>query len=248
MITARHVVAEEWRGLVPLKSTRADVVRLFNECNDKESLCEFTSEKEEINIQFSNDESCKSVPFDTVLSIQRDLRNMTTFATLQLDKRRFKSFDPSSPRNLGYRGFIDDDAGLLVKTDREGIFQINYIAAKKDRPACPGYYARPREFVAVVLPHVMMVNSVTCPDSTVIAGEKVPIATTYPPTGQRISLTWESTGGRIIEGPIQRKIFLDTTGLEGKSVTVTVEVNDGFQHTATGSCTFIVAPRPKDQR
>jgi hypothetical protein len=59
-------------------------------------------------------------------------------------------------------------------------------------------------------------------------------------------LTWYSTGGRIIEGPTVRTIFLDTTGLAGKSVTVTVELNDGSPHTASGSCTLNVSAPPKN--
>src|ERR1044071_9186112 len=48
--------------------------------------------------------------------------NATTFSALQVDKRRFKSFDPSTRRNRGYRGYIDDKAGLLLKSLSGEIF------------------------------------------------------------------------------------------------------------------------------
>ena len=248
MVTAQHVCAEEWRGLIPLKSTRADVVRVFGECTEKETYCEFTIEKEDIIIQFASPNNCSGVPADTVLSIQRELQNETTFEALQLDKRRFKSFDPARYQKLGYRGFIDEKTGLLLKTLSGQVFQINYIATKDERAQCRDYYAEPRRFVEVILPHVQTITKVDCPETSVIAGEKVSIVAYYARTGERFFLTWYTTGGRIIEGPTPRKIFLDTAGFQGKEITVTVELNNGFQHTATGSCSFNVSPAPKNQR
>jgi len=242
IVTAQRVEAEEWRGLAPLKSTRADVMRVFNECKDQQGSCEFAIDNEDITIEFAGVQNCAGVPVDTVLSIQRDLRHETTLEALGFDKHRFKSFDPSTPQKLGYRAFIDEQAGLLLKSLRGQIFQINYIATEKERSACPNYYSDPRAFVEVFLPHFQIVNSVECPQNSPVAGEKVPIVATYTRTGQRILLTWHSTGGRVIEGPTSRNILLDTAGLAGKEVTVTVELSDGSQHTASGSCSFSVSP------
>jgi hypothetical protein len=245
VMTTQRASAEEWRGITPLKSTRADVVRVFNECNDEPESCEFRIENEDITIEFAGIQNCAGVPAGTVLSIQRYLRKETTLEALGLDKRRFKSFDPSTPPKVGYRAFIDEQAGLLLKSLRGQIFQINYIATEKERSACPDYYSNPRDFVEVFLPHFQVLNSVECPQQA-IAGEKVPIAASYPRTGQRFLLTWYSTGGRIIEGPTLRTSFLDTTGLAGKEVTVTVELSDGSQHTASGSCMLKVSAPPKN--
>ena len=245
LMMTQRASAEAWHDLIPLKSTRADVVRVFNQCNDQQESCEFTIENEDITIEFAGTQNCASVPAGTVLSIQRDLKKETTLEALGLDKRRFKSFDPSTPPKLGYRAFIDEQAGLLLKSLRGQIFQINYIATEKERSACPNYYGDPHDFVAVFLPHFQLVYSVECP-KIAIAGEKVPIAASYARTGQRLLLTWNSTGGRIIEGQTPRTAFLDTTGLAGKVVTVTVELSDGNQHTAGGSCTFRVLAPPKN--
>src|SRR6185369_15539488 len=245
VMTAQLASAEEWRGITPLKSTRADVTRLFKECADQQETCEFTIDNEDITIEFAAIQNCGGVPSGTVLSIQRDLRNEITLEALGFDKRRFKSFDPSTPPNLGYRAFIDEPAGLLLKALRGQIFQINNIATEKERSACPNYYSDPRSFVEVFLPHFQVVDSVECPP-VAIAGEKVPIAASYTRTGQRFLLTWSTTGGRIIEGPTQRNVFLDTTGLAGKNVTVTVELNAGNQHIAAGSCAIRVTAPPKN--
>ena len=244
VIAASQVGAQEWRGLTPVRSTRADVVRLLGQCSDENPWCQFTIENEDILIRFSKPEDCSVAP-DTVLSIQRDLINATTFAALGLDKRRFKSFDPSWPRDMGYRGYIDEKMGLLLKTYGGEVFQINYIAGKKDWKVCPAYYRRPREFVEVIFPHVLGVDYVHCPETSPIAGEKVMITANYVRTGQRLLLTWYTTGGQILKGDNTRKILLDTTGVTEKTITVTAELNDGRQHTATGSCTFKISPRIK---
>ena len=246
VITAQEVAAAEWRGLVPLRSTRADVVRLFGECANEKRACVFAIENEDILIVFSGPNECDGMPEGTVLSIQRELQIATTFDALNLDRRRFKSFDPSIPRNMGYRGFIDEKSGLLFKTFRGEVFQINYIAPKEQWQVCRVYYQRPREFVEVITPHVMMVQSVVCPGSSRVAGEKVIIVANYFPTGQRILVSWDISHGQILKGQNTRRIVLDTTGLQGKTVTVTAEVNDGNQHTATGSCSFNVSPKPNN--
>ena len=241
VIAAPKVAAEEWRGLAPLRSTRADVVRLFGQCSNAKPYCEFTIENEDILIEFSKPGDCTVAP-DTVLSIQRELLNATTFAALGLDTRRFESFDPSSPQGMGYRAYVDEKTGLLLKTYGGEVFQIYYIAAKKDWQVCTKYYRHPRGFVSVVFPHVHSIESVECPTSAV-AGERVVITVNYARTGQRLLLTWGATGGRIVKGKDTGKmILLDTTGVVEKVITVTVELNDGYQHTATGSCTFKVSP------
>lgn len=239
------VAAEEWRGIKPLSSTREDVVRVFGECAGERDWCEFTADNEDVMINFSGPASCNNLPPDTVLSLERELRNATTFEALHIDKRRFKSFDPAIPRNRGYRGFIDEKTGLLLKTFRGEVFQINYIAAKKDWPVCPDFYRRPREFVAAIFEHVPSVN-ITCPKTNPSAGEKVPVFADFGRTGLRITVFWFTSAGRIIEGQNTRKILLDTTGLEGKTITVQVERGDSLEHVAAASCSFSVSAPPKN--
>lgn len=243
-MTAQQAAAEEWRGIKPMSSTRADVVRVFGECSDKEKQCEFESEKEDVSIQFSGTNTCNGRS-DLVLLIQRTLRTTTTMKALGFDKRRFKSFDPSLPRKMGYRAYVDDESGLLFKTLRDEVFEIYYIAAKPDRQACPIYY-NTRELLQVVREHYFRINSVICPIKNPVDGERVLIVAHYGGTGQRFTPTWITTEGRIVAGQGTRKILLDTTGLAGKIVTVTIEVYDGSLHTANGSCSFDVSAAPKN--
>jgi len=243
VITAQQAAAQEWRSIKPLKSTRADVVRVFGECSNKAEPCSFTFENEEIWIDFSSAQNCHGAPADTVLLMRRVLGNTMAVEALGVDKRRFKSFDPSLRRNMGYRAFVDEDSGLLFKTFRGEVFEIYYIGAKTDRKICTNYYyySNIRELLQVFWEHVFVINAVDCP-ATVVEGEKVVIKGEYGGgTGQRLIPTWYTTGGRIVAGQGTRKILLDTMGLAGKVVTVTVEVNNGNQHTANGSCSIAVS-------
>lgn len=245
VIAAQQAAAEEWHGIKPLSSTRADVVLVFGECSDKEKQCEFTSEGEDISVDFSSAQNCHVATTDTVLLIKRVLRNAKTIKALGFDKRRFKSFDPSIPRNMGYRAYVDEKSGLLFKTLEGEVFEIYYIAPKSGWRACSNYYVDNRELLRVVFEHVFMVRAVNCP-ITAADGERVSIDADYAFTGQRLLPTWYTTGGRIVAGQGTRKILLDTTGLAGKVFTVTIEVNDGRGLTAAGSCTFNVSAAPKN--
>ena len=240
VIAVQRAVAEEWRGIKPLQSTRADVVRVLGECSDKQKPCEFVFENEDITIDLGNAQTCHGVPPDTVLFIKRVMRKATTIKALGFDKRRFKSFDPSIPRNMGYRAFVDEKAGLLFKTLHGEVFEIYYIPPYSDRQVCRLYYGDAHDLLRVVFEHVFVIYSVNCP-TTAVDGEKVLIDADYGHNGQRQIPTWYTTGGRIVAGQGTRKIVLDTTGLAGKVFTVTIEVSNGFGHTAAGSCTFNVS-------
>ncbi len=242
VVTAQQVAAEEWRGIKPLSSTRADVVRMFGECADKVERCEFTFENENISIGFAQPHNCDGAPADTVLLIQRVLRDAKTMKALGFDKRRFKSFNPTFPEDTGYRAFVDEKSGLLFKTLWKKVFEIYYIPPYSDRQVCSLYYGDAHDLLQVVFEHVFMIDAVNCP-TTAVDGERISINAVYVRTGQWLLPTWYTTGGRIVAGQGTKKIVLDTTGLAGKVFTVTVEVNDGTYHTANGSCSIAVITR-----
>ena len=241
LISVQHVVAEEWRGIVPLRSTREDVVRLFGECSSRQSSCSFTLPNEEILIEFARDFCPESVPPDTVLMIERQLQDGTSLSTLGLDKRRFKTFNPWYPGNTSYLAYFDEKSGLLLKAFRGEIFQINYIPAKDERATCARYYRKPKEFVGVVPEHVPYVN-IRCPGTT-FAGDKIVITADYARTGERNLLTWNTTGAKIIGGQDPKKILVDTSGLEGQTITVTVERHNGNFGRMNDTCVVRILPK-----
>ena len=248
VLTIQQAAAQEWHGIKPLKATRADVVRVFGECSDKDKPCVFLIDNEDIWIDFSTAQNCHGAPEDTVLLVKRVLVNAVPIKAMGVDVRRFKSFDPARWRKAEYRAFVDENSGLLFKTFRGEVFEIYYIGAKTDRQVCSNYrhYANIRELLSVWWEHVFVVNAVNCPP-TAVDGERVVIDAEYGGTGQRRIPTWYTTGGRIVARQGTRKILLDTTGTAGKVFTVTVEVDDGSHHTASGSCSIKVSAAPKNQ-
>ena len=246
LMSVQQVTAEEWRGIVPLSSTRADVIRLFGQCLGKENLCEFTLTNEDILIVFSRSDIClNNVPPDTVLLVERELRAATTLAALGLDQRRFKSFDPSWPRNIGYRGYIDEQSGLLLKAFKGEIFQIDYIGAKEDRHRCPSYYRKPRDFVQAIAEHAPIVT-IRCPKDNPTAGERIALIADHQRSGLRIFLEWHVSGGRIVEGQNTRHILVDTTDLGGQAIKVTVERSDTLHHVSFASCNIQISEAIKN--
>jgi hypothetical protein len=80
------------------------VVREFAACADEQDWCEFMLDNEDVEIVFSGAQNCNNLRPGMVLSVQRVLRKATSFEALHVDKRRFTSFDPSLPRNMGLSG------------------------------------------------------------------------------------------------------------------------------------------------
>jgi hypothetical protein len=79
----------------------------------------------------------------------------------------------------------------------------------------------------------------TSPTCTPTGSEVTLVAEATDPDNDQLLYTWSVTGGRLSgEG---RQVTWDLTGVAVGTYTATVEVNDGNQHTATGSATVTVA-------
>ena len=112
--------AKEWRGIIPLHSTRADVTRLLGPSPDANNVrANYFLEKEDVYIVFSSDEPylrCPSgVPKDAVLVIQIKPKTKLRLSELRLDQSKYRTFDPSSPPGIGFVGLIDERDGLVIQ-------------------------------------------------------------------------------------------------------------------------------------
>jgi hypothetical protein len=160
--------AKDWRGIIPLHSTREDVEKLLGPAHPPPSdgswfytLHEGRSiyhlDEGEVYIVFTNGKDPKwvdcsgRVPSGTVLSIQVTLKKELTLRDLHLDEGSLKKFDPSSPPGIGYEGYIDDEGGIVVRTFKGKVDQINYIAAKTDRHLCPTSYEEPEQSIRLLV-------------------------------------------------------------------------------------------------
>jgi hypothetical protein len=117
------------------------------------------------------------------------------------------------------------------------VLQLEYIASSKDRHLCPTYYEDPESFVVFGLFNHPAPVSVECPTFKVKAGDKITVSA-Y--SASKVQYSWTLTAGRIITGHRSRTILIDTTGLEGGAITVTVEVKD--QSSQASSCALQILP------
>jgi hypothetical protein len=162
------VQAKEWRGLTPLHSTREDVEKLLGlppppptdgtriyKLNKGRSI--YFLDEGEVYIVYAEREipgavSClNTIPTGTVLMIQITPKKSLQLSDLQLDEQRLKKFDPSEPSNIGFAAYVDDEEGIVVRTQGGKTDQINYIASAKDRSKCPEYYKNPKSFVQLLV-------------------------------------------------------------------------------------------------
>ena len=148
--------AKDWRGLIPLHSTRDVVTRLLGPSPDSNNIrARYSLEKEDVYIVFASDElnsSCTGgVPKDTILLIQITPKTKLRLSDLRIDKSKYRTFDPSSPAGIGYVGLIDDVDGVVIQTFKEYVSEICYIANIEDRKLCASYYEHPEGFVSIVV-------------------------------------------------------------------------------------------------
>jgi hypothetical protein len=231
--------ARQWRGLVPLRSTRSDVVRLLNQCSDQREACRFTLDKEDVHILFSGGlpseygQCGARLAPETIMFIEIEPRGKLKLRDLRLDKRTLQSFNPSAPFNRGLKGYRSSD-GLVLSLFKDEILQIFYIADESDKHRCFAYYQQPESFVEMSIDHVEVIHAIDCPES-IKAGEQV-VVSAHSTMNETRGYKWELNAGRIIAGQYTKQITVDTTGLAGQKITITAEIGDVFGHNVTGSC------------
>jgi hypothetical protein len=212
--------AAEWKGIVPGVSTRSDIVRSFQRCSDLRLSCEFQLDGDQIRIVFSGRvqnsfyQCTKTLPTETVLVVEVTPRSPIALKHLQRghNLRRLGKMSKIS-------AYVDERSGLILKTFNNQVTQLNYVAADSDRKRCEDYYADPIQFVRIVThcPPVTLVG----PSATVTAGEIINFQANLQPD-PKMTLVWTVSGGKIV-AQAGHQISLDTTGIGGKSLKVTVQ-------------------------
>jgi hypothetical protein len=128
LITVNHTcLGKDWRGIIPLKSTRADVERLFGRPTGP--LPTYYLSDSTVTFWYSHcqcGDKCKdddwNVPVDTVVSISVDLKGVVRLADLGLDLTQFKKLpgDDDVPASFVYtnakEGFAIEGGGEYAST------------------------------------------------------------------------------------------------------------------------------------
>jgi hypothetical protein len=135
-VTAVNAQAEGWRGIVPLKSTRADVERLLG-LPGKHGRYQF--DKERAYIHYAGPGPCHpvngclcEVSKDTVISIHVELEVEMRFSALNLDKKKYKRYP--SPQDPTIVTYSNDEQGIIYTVDEEhdDVTDIQYLPTAKD--------------------------------------------------------------------------------------------------------------------
>ena len=123
---------KEWRGLIPLKSTRADVERLLGppDVNAKNELITYYQSDATVSIWFSTNPQCKKklpyeswdVPAETVTSIRIGLKNPVPINETGIDLTKFKRV-PGDSDVEGHFYYLNVEDGFSYEVGQ------NFLAA-----------------------------------------------------------------------------------------------------------------------
>lgn len=141
LITTTISFAKEWRGIVPLRSTRADVERLLGKENSL-GRYQFADERGSIGYReypcigayrLLQEDNCECmVSKDTVVSIFVTLEVTRSFSSLHLDKAKYER----KPHQVGDAivDYINRDEGVIYTVDEsdDDIMNIDYVPSDKD--------------------------------------------------------------------------------------------------------------------
>ncbi|MCM3869394.1 MAG: hypothetical protein ND895_01685 [Pyrinomonadaceae bacterium] len=165
------------------------------------------------------------------------------FDDLQRNKSNFKRLNPTAPYKFDFSGYIDETEGLVIKTYKGKVIQLDYISSAADLHLCPSYYDNPQSFIEVYKGHVPVVL-LTCPKSPVPEGKQISLSATSDFETKRGFLwgastsetfSWEAMQG-IVAGQNTKTITIDTTGMGGQTITVRAEVRAGNGLWAVDEC------------
>ena len=245
---ASTAYSKSWRGIVPLKSTRANVRQLWGDGTDpRDPGGKYTLAKEAVQILYSGKdgylECAKQLPADLVLQIIVNPTSTLRLDSLGLETKGLTTAGPAHDAPLRSKGFINDEDGFVISVGvKDDVEKVVYIPTKTDRARCPEYYENLVRFVNDIVCILCPTISTSCPD-TIEAGTPLTFTAT---TSSLPNLTykWTVSEGRITEGQGTAYITVDTKKLEGKTVNATVEVG-GMDPACpkTSSCSTQVAAR-----
>lgn len=125
--------AKEWRGITPLRSTRADVERLLGP-PESESGVVYVTEGERVSVTYSR-RPCDygwRVPLDTVISFFVHPKKPPKFSDLKLDEKRYEKRQSYHVATIHH--YIDLEAGInyTVESPGELVTGVEYYAPLRD--------------------------------------------------------------------------------------------------------------------
>jgi hypothetical protein len=233
--------AREWRGITPMRSTRSDVIRLLNQCSENKEACKFSWAAESVYILFAGGvtDDCEGVTRidpETVMFIEVVPKTKLKFKDLRLVRKNLNPVPKIVAFNNKLKGYRTDD-GLLILGKGDEIYRLAYVSSAKEGGVCADYFSDPEPFIQTSLVHPPPSVNLDCPPSEIKDGTILTLRAYYSPIVRR-GFEWSVSTGKILSGQLTKKLVVDTTGLAGKTVVVTAEMDDGLVHRVVGSCSL----------
>ncbi len=138
--------AKEWRGIVPLHSTRADVERILGPAKEpaKQHVSVHETENEVVLVEYAagppcgtNGSSIWQVPRGTVIGLTVSPKQQLRFADLHIDVSKYKITDGGHVP--GYTYYTDKKEGIQFEVTQGLVMSTTFFpAAKENHLRCPG--------------------------------------------------------------------------------------------------------------
>jgi hypothetical protein len=158
--------AKAWRGIIPLRSTKADADRILGKpiyATDFRAVYSLADEEVAISLskQLSRQQDCvKALPAETVLDITVVPKNELKLSQFLGDEKRYTNFNPPARKKPEYpagdlhkhgdAGYIDKAEGVLVRGYRDQVLAVLYFAAAEDIHLCEGYNDGAEDFATAL--------------------------------------------------------------------------------------------------
>jgi len=128
--------AKDWRGVIPLHSTRSDVERLLGKPNSRYQR--YVIGNEEAEIRYSGDRCVNGwdVPRDTVIDIAITFKNRVKLSDLKIDLVKYETFN--DPQVTSHSYYSNGDEGLRYEVfdgageDKGLILEAYYEPTRED--------------------------------------------------------------------------------------------------------------------
>ena len=130
-----NVKGQDWRQIVPLKSTRAEVERILG-ATATTYFAEYELKQGSLFVEYSSG-PCKperkggwNVPKDVVIMISFTPKRKTRIASLKLDPKKFRKV--VDDHAIGVLYYVNDEEGITYQVQSGKIDFVEYHPAKRD--------------------------------------------------------------------------------------------------------------------
>jgi len=248
LITPITLNAESWRDLVPLHSTRKDIeARLGKPLRSDARWMVYEFSNEDVSFFLAESESCAEgarVPEGTIIFIEvkpTKTRHPSEFGLAEVD---IIKFEPSETGLVGFQGYVNEEKGLVIRTDPRTVDAIFYLGTAKERASCKAFYPAARTLGDVPYCFLCPLVVLSSPDE-IEAGSLLTFSANVGAYLRPTTLKWTVSAGRILAGQGTHSITVDSRGLDGRVITGTLELQgvDRSCPNKASSSTQITKPR-----